>query len=335
MAKPLRDVVLAIVTLLALSVHRSAMAASFDCAKARSSREQSVCRDPKLSVLDTTLTQLYGDRRALLSAEGAALLRQSQLSWLRFVDLVCAQGKGAPHINSDGSDSCLQNQYNERLTELAQVARTVGPYRFNRIDLYDAQPAQESNTGSLPGFVTEHVAYPQIDGPLSPAASAWNKEKAQALPRDTDYCDTDLDFEVGYANDRFISLRWLDYEYCHGTPHGHGGYRAENEIMAPILRAIGPADVFGQTNQWVTPLQVMFWNALKAKGWSPPESESVLVKDQIDAEVIKPDRWLFTKGGLQTAFDSYEGGCYPCNPGTPTVAWETLKPILAKDAVVP
>jgi uncharacterized protein len=39
----------------------NASAASFDCAKAKTSREELICHDPKLSDLDSQLKRLYSD----------------------------------------------------------------------------------------------------------------------------------------------------------------------------------------------------------------------------------------------------------------------------------
>jgi hypothetical protein len=69
---------------------------------------------------------------------------------------------------------------------------------------------------------------------------------------------------------------------------------------------------------------------LTAKGWTPPNDEG---KSEIDADVIEPSEWLFTLDGISESFSSYEGGCYACNPGTITVSWKDLKPLLAHGSV--
>jgi hypothetical protein len=86
---------------------------------------------------------------------------------------------------------------------------------------------------------------------------------------------------------------------------------------------------------WIKPLQQMFWSALAASGWTPPVSDAANISAQIDQDVLRPEKWFFTNDGLQTSFDSYEGGCYPCNPGYPTIPWTKLKTILRENAPVP
>ena len=323
--------------------HCPATAASFDCSHAQSPREQAVCGDPKLSGLDSKLGQVYEEHRALLSPEGARLLRQSQRSWPRFTDMVCTINKDAQRGGFYNQTICLSRQYDERLSQLAKVGQKIGPFQFNRIDLYAAKPAEDGDTsGYSAGYGTQHVAYPQIDNPKSAAAFAWNKEMEQVLSSGKDFdpgADTELDYELGYANERLISLRWNDGTYEHGTAHGWGGSHTENEILTPSLRPATSADFFRQGDEWIKPLQSMFWEAMKADGYSLPENLGDKFKDSVKADIdkhlISPDEWLFKSDGLETAFSAYEGGCYACNPGTPVVPWDKLKPLLAKDAVVP
>ena len=333
----------ALVLAISAMLQAPATAASFDCSHAQSPREQAVCGDPKLSALDTKLGQVYDEHRALLSPEGARLLRHSQRSWLRFTDMVCNIAKDSQGVEFYNQAVCLSRQYDERLSQLAKVGQIIGPFRFNRIDLYAAKPADHGDdSGGYAGYGTQHVAYPQIDNPSSKAAFAWNKEMEQVLSSGKDFDageNTVLDYELGYATERFISLRWNDGTYEHGTPHGYGGSHTQNEMLTPNLRPATSTDFFGQGDQWIKPLQGMFWDAMKADGYSLPENAgdkfSDSVKAGIDKHLISPDEWLFKSDGLETAFSSYEGGCYACNPGTPVVPWDKLKPLLAKDAVVP
>ena len=76
------------------------------------------------------------------------------------------------------------------------------------------------------------------------------------------------------------------------------------------------------------------WTALTRMGWSPPESQTD-IKSRLEDKFIRPERWLFTKTGLQIAFSAYEGGCYACTPPPVTVPWSDLKPLLSKAAIAP
>ena len=68
---------------------------SFDCSRATSAREKTICEDPALSALDGELVGLYSRKTSLLSPAGAKLLQTSERSWLHYIESVCA---------SDGPD---------------------------------------------------------------------------------------------------------------------------------------------------------------------------------------------------------------------------------------
>ncbi len=307
---------------------------SFNCANAISARETAICGDPALSVLDGQLGRLYRERSGLLSPQGAKLLQESERSWLRFVGVVCSRddpGK-KPWLNKT---FCLKRQYNVRISQLQTTVQKIGPFIFNRIDLYAARPSDEE-TGSATGFYIQHTSYPQIDNSLSPDVLAWNRTNVRSLPTDGD-CgpgDYDNDYEVGFANARFVSLSWTESTYCHGTAHGFHDIKSANTILTPSLRSLTARDLFAPGEGWRSALKERFWNALTQTGWRPPDNQP-LVKQELESAVTQPGRWLFTKEGLQVAFVSYEGGCYACTPQPVTLPWSELKPLLSKTAVAP
>ena len=323
-----------------LAVHSPALAASFECAKASKPREKLICADQALSDLDSQLGHMYQERRSLLSAHGAELLQKSEQNWLRFVATVCPLDTGKlvpadPTTFPSGPfpKVCLQRQYENRLKQLSMVGQKQGPFVFNRIDLFTAGASTVDNVAT-PGFWTQHVAYPQIDNITTPATEAWNKSAKRELANGDD-CengdgDDDVDYVVGYANDRIVSTRWSDYTYCHGAPHGFGGSKTENLVLEPSLHQFEPADLFGPGKDWVPKLQSLFWDAISAQGWRPGNEGN---KTEILGIVVTADRWLFTDKGITVGFNSYEGGCYACTPQPVTVSWENLKPLLSANFV--
>ncbi|WP_371212342.1 lysozyme inhibitor LprI family protein [Methylosinus sp. LW4] len=114
------------------------MAASFDCAQATTMREKLICRDRSLSDLDTRLARLYRERRGLLSRNGAEQLRLSQASWIGFIDIICPSNPPEHAFRSRPQVQCLDARYRERLDQLSEVGRKLGPFVINRIDHYAA-----------------------------------------------------------------------------------------------------------------------------------------------------------------------------------------------------
>jgi hypothetical protein len=232
--------------------------------------------------------------------------------------------------------ACLQGCYRKRLEQLEKVGQKLGPFLFTRIDLFDAEPAPDDATGTSPGFYVQHVAYPQIDSPLSPQADVWNKLNVRSLFRSHD-CegDDDTDYEIGYANRHMISVQLDGRTYCHGTPHGMYGVRTQNLVLLPTPQPLTEQDVFGPADLWIEKLQKLFWDALSSTGWRPPESQAESVKQNIGRYVIRPDSWLFTTDGLKVSFIESIGGCFACNPRPVTLSWAQVRPLLSGNAVVP
>lgn len=320
-----------------LALPAAASAASFDCTRTKSPREQLICRESELSRLDEQLGRTYEERRARLSDHGAELLQRSEVSWLRFVTTVCPVSASADADSSQRAKDCLLGKYRERLDQLSKVGQKIGPFLFNRLDFYAALPASDTS-GSTPGFYIDHVAYPQIDNAASPQVSAWNRLVEKNLSQgnggeDVD-TDTETDYEIGDVRDHVISVQWTNFEYAHGAAHGMYSIAAQNMVLFPNVRPLKAEDLFGTDKDWAKKLQDVFWAALLANGWSPPENQAESVKTEIGSEVIRPDKWLITKEGLQVSFSAYEGGCYACNPGPVTASWTALKPLLSSTAIM-
>lgn len=90
----------ALLTLLPIAAH----AAGFDCAKAASPAEKTICADTALSKLDGDLSAAW--KKALAKGGDTAALKAAQLKWLKQRDQC---GNDAP---------CLGDRYHERLASL-------------------------------------------------------------------------------------------------------------------------------------------------------------------------------------------------------------------------
>jgi len=323
-----------------MALASGAHAASFDCKLAKTPVERAVCASPKLSTLDEQLAQEYGRALHALSPGGAAQLKESQRSWLRFAARVCTSRD--PKRHGEKPADCLAPEYGRRIAQLAQAGVRVGPYVFNRVDFQSATRLQKDDgAGDVPGFATDHVAFAQIDAPVTPATTAWNAAQRLDPPTpdtgddgadrssddDDPASDNDADFTIGCASERFISLSKTTAYFVHGSAHGGYDHEVRNVVFAPGMRKMTANDVFAANSGWKTRLPGLFWNAYARD----PEAakDFPAIKEAILESGANPDRWLLTPAGLQISFDADEAGCYACNPGPITVPWATLKPMLA------
>lgn len=319
--------------LLAAFAAAGAHAASFDCRAAKTPTERAICASPKLSELDEKLAADYERALHALSPAGAAKLKESQRSWLRFARSVCLPRK--PADQDEPPAACLEAEFRDRLQQLAQAGVRVGPFVFNRIDLYESAPAPNHDGGKHGGFMFQHVAFPQVDAPRDAATTAWNaaqrKEDPGPLSTPGDPGDVaeddDSDYTLGCAGERFISLRIDGSQYQHGAAHGSYDHQVRNTLLAPALREMTAADIFAPAAPWKTRLPGLFWAVYTKNPDAARDMQSV--KDAIEAAAADPTRWLLTPEGLQIAFDADEAGCYACNPGPLTVPWSAIKPMLA------
>jgi uncharacterized protein len=83
----------------------AAHAASFDCAKAATSTEKSICASPTLSEYDEHLARYYGAARAHVGPSAAPCLARNQREWLAV-------------RNACNDAACLERTYRRRLAEL-------------------------------------------------------------------------------------------------------------------------------------------------------------------------------------------------------------------------
>jgi uncharacterized protein len=316
-------------------------AASFDCKAAKTPTERAICGSPKLSALDERLAGEYARASHALSPAGAAQLKESQRGWLRFAARVCAPR--AARRNGEPVAGCLAHEYARRLDQLAQAGVRVGPYVFSRVDVHSAvrMGPDDDGAGNYPGFATDHVAFARIDAPLTAATIAWNaaqrEDTPSADPGDDDAVashddsdpasDNDVDFELGCASERFISLSRKTAYFVHGSAHGGYDHEVRNVVFAPAMRKMTASDVFGANSGWKARLPPLFWNAYARDPDAARDMASI--KDAILESAANPERWLLTPAGLQISFDADEAGCYACNPGPITVPWSALKPMLA------
>ncbi len=316
-------------------------AASFDCSTARRPQERVICANPALSDLDGKLGKLYQERRRTLGSSGQALLRTSQKSWLHFIALTCAvDGSGLPQDTAEVSAQerdaadCLTRAYNSRVGQLERVGRSEGPFVFNSVDLFAATLSPDAaGEGASARYSVSHVSYPQIDSPSTKAAAEFNSRVARQIVTagDCGIGDYDLDYDLGLVTAGMVSLRWTDSTYCHGTPHGFGGSRAEIYVLGEFVRLASAADIFGPAQGWQAKLQDLLWKNLQDSGWrSPRDGEEA----QIRSELLRENRWFISKDGLQVSFNSYDGGCYACTPPPVTAGWSEILPLLPSHSIL-
>lgn len=89
----------------------SALAAGFDCGKARTPVERAICDDPQLSALDDQMAQAYRDALGRLGEASAPILRAGQRDWL----------KSLPAPSPRNGNAAMRDAYGERVAALRDI----------------------------------------------------------------------------------------------------------------------------------------------------------------------------------------------------------------------
>jgi uncharacterized protein len=116
-------VVLLVLTAVAFrpdAAHAAGSAPSFDCHKASTPVEHTICRTPQSTDFDNTIAALYAQAFGLLDSAGAAALGADQRLWVKVRDDCNYQVPGNPHATTD-VESCLADTMATRIGELQKI----------------------------------------------------------------------------------------------------------------------------------------------------------------------------------------------------------------------
>ncbi len=305
-------------------VMAGAHAASFDCSKAKSKVEQTICSDPEISSLDDQLAASYGAALKSLSPEGGQVLKKGQVAWLRYVNIVCSDAE------------CLAGMYRDRLKDLDTAAVRIGPFVFSRIDYFSGKKGKDSGTSPYEPY-QEHQSYPRIDSPMSDMARQWNALVAKTPKAGGDnVCDGDsgehtVSFEIKLATADIISVQRGEYDFCQGNAHPNGTVTGATYMLAPEPHLMKAAELFDQKKPWKKFVTDKCVKALKEHAEGELETDEGTVK----GIATNPKAWSLTKEGLLITFNPYEVLPYAYGDTEVLIPWSELRPFLVSSAPIP
>ena len=314
----------------------AAQAASFDCKKAATVFEKTVCATPELSQADDALAPAFAQALAPLSEASRAALRDNERAWLHYAATVCRLDgfKRKPRWYSRSPKECLETEYSLRLSALAAASSMVDGVLVRRIVLYSIDPRtdpDEEKFGYGIGFDTSVLAYPQIDHPRDEAESAWNKYIAQRVEewrKDRNGFARELNYDDLAITDETILIT-LQYSVASGGNH------PDSEAF-PVTwlkrqsRPLVAEDVLDKTKQWAEPMAEVCLKHLIAE--AEPDRVDNYVKDpaKLAPRVSDAENWLVTSVGISVQFaDDDLGPAYRIGAPRCLVPWSALTPYLA------
>ncbi|RDU96112.1 DUF3298 domain-containing protein [Trinickia dinghuensis] len=315
-----------------------AAAASFDCGKARTALEKTVCADPRLSAQDAEMARRYDHARSMLSEQGKAILFSGQKQWLKVIPVLCLE-----HKREESPTQCLRGQYKDRLDSLQTAAIRIGPFLFSRIDTY-ASPGIDAATGTP---LEQHIGLPRIDSPPSKEAEQWNTtivrlsnvarahwcfgEFEAADPKDPETrSEQNLTFDL-YAHNDFINVKFTHYERC-GAAAANEEVDNVSYFLESAARPLTAADLFAPNSHWDSSLV----NRAEQKLDAPNPSAEKDFRAGIAKVVNDPTAWSFTERGLVLSFNAGFGGAsIASGPIDVTIPWKDLYSFVTPTAPIP
>ncbi len=301
-----------------------AEAASFDCKKAKTEVEKTICAARQLSALDEKLAETYRSALAKLSPAGQRLLREGQRQWLKALSNDCA-------VKKDVTQLCIEEAYNSRLRELTRSMVQVGEFLFTGVDLFRTQVWTGADGEQR--IYKESISYPRIDSPRNAETARWNEEKKRVL-EETLYGGDDYGghFEIGYGiaavNGTIITLAFYESDYSDGMAHAMSHGHLESFDTSRSLYPLTSVDFFAINTDWQSFLVRQCLEKLKI------DVPDILSKTDIVKEVVSSwGNWIIGKEGLSIIFASYTIDGYPSYDVL--VPWPDLQPYLLPDAPIP
>ncbi|MCF1181868.1 DUF3298 domain-containing protein [Marichromatium gracile] len=290
-----------------------AVGAGFDCERASTPVEHSICADAELDALDARLAELYrAARERLVPAEREAL-RQTQRSWL------AARNRCGPHRD------CLRAQYLQRIEALAPPRARLthsGPHYQLEASYPVFAGAPETINRAVRAFVQEQVdaflasTEELLADPEPPLGPAWSFA---------------LEGEAGHRTDTLQVIAFEGYAY-YGGAHGM-------PLFAPLLldlseaRALDPAELFRADSDWLARLARLSRAALAGRDLLGADADWV---NQGTAPVAENYQLLLPgPDGLMVIFPPYAVAAYAAGAQRVLIPYAEIDDLLARPLQAP
>jgi uncharacterized protein len=256
-------------------------AASFDCSKARTLPERTICSDPKLSAADDEMAALYkaalaGNARLLLTAQE---LKADQVAWLTLFQMRCKNA------------ACLSASYRDRIRTLKNIGDTAPAPVPARVTVVDES-------------LGDAGAFPQIhSSSFHPGVELFNsvvRRLVMEMRRQFGASKVDFNFETSLLGGR-VASSYARIAAATGGAHPMP-VRLVVNVDLNLIKEIALADLFAPRSAYFALLSRLTLADLKrqsdAYGW-----EGEAKKDLFDD-------FTFSESGLVIHFPPYVAGSY-------------------------
>lgn len=301
---------------------------SFDCAKASTPVERTICRSAELAKADRDVATTYAALAAKLSGAAKDHLVKDQQRWVGNRNRAC--------IGEDAA-TCLKSRYENRLALLKEFG--AGAYPF-----VSEQAIVRAGKVKATRYRID-ASYPQFDGPsinftaLNAKFASTAKEAAgEAVPKADigDDVDQTWSYEQSFAIHRpgaaTISVEVSFYSFTGGA-HGNGGTYA---VLVNLRngRELKPEAVFVPGEDWLRTVTGIVADDLKKQFVERPGFDDALEPAKLAELMAEPGRYLFKADGLEIIFNPYDVGPYAAGTYQVAIPYSRLRALIRADGPI-
>jgi uncharacterized protein YecT (DUF1311 family) len=335
----------------------AALAASFDCAKARAPVEQLICGNASLSDADERLGDRY---MALLKAvearsvENKTLdaamrdrLRAEQRAWLERRTKYCGVPATLPGAASGTDDRHYMVECLKETTKARTLALDRQRDQLPVSVLIEPKTLAEKNEAR---HYEVDVRYPVLAASV-PGADAFNKAVEQDVlrgveafrashadeeppPEPTMFSALSLDYEVSFASPKLLSVQFDSYDYPAGAAHGMSN-RTTLHVDLTTGRTLTAADIFAAGSGWEKALTEHCLTDLRHQARDRDFELNEDIGDSITQSVTNLDSWRLEDDRAVIIFTPYQVAAYAVGTLEVPVSYALLRPYLKPDAPLP
>jgi uncharacterized protein YecT (DUF1311 family) len=311
-------------------------AVAFDCAKASTKTERTICADPTLKAADDAMSAAYDALRHSLQGKEGSMLKLAQKRWLVIRDDRCS-----PESGQDLTNCLLKFTEDRRL--LLEGAPESGPGSGARI-----VPVFIQQEGSAKQYDVDYTLLRFAD-PRSAGQELFNRQldaigrKAPLGPHNEQVMEgmqlsAIASAQLSYASPKVISSAINVWSFDGGA-HGNGGVTNVNidltggrMITFDLLFDAADKEPLGVScRQQIKDQKIEKMGGEEFKPADDPNYQ----ESTIDDYVADLTRWTFTSENAVVTFDAYAIGSYAEGPYTCTYALGLLRSLSRDPALLP
>jgi len=288
----------------------------FNCAKAQTEREKTICGSAELSAIDARMTAAYKSLMTAATPEIQSEIRALQVRSLHDTTTICNTYRRKPQAYS----ACLRSNETGQAEALEQMIAHKGgitflwrtDYLVTPDDPRDPDQIEDDKVHGSPTCYV-HISWPEAQS-TAPEWVAWNKAMAAAgksyekvppdwpkewaLDNDINVTVDDLDL---VSND-LVTASFTVSIQNHGVPYGYS-FGLEFNWLLKEQRLIQPADVFNPSTQWSKQLYDRTYKGVMSTKISDASYYSTNLPNALPKIIADPNDWRIGRNGLSLNFN--------------------------------